>query len=60
MIQTQRMMAAPITAVAIGRLNARPPSVTGLSRKSPSVAPKGRVKMNAAQNSNTRDVRVQK
>ena len=45
------MMAAASTAVAMGRLSASPPSLTGLSRKSPKVAPNGRVRMNAAQNS---------
>ena len=47
------------TADAIGRLKARPPSSRGLSRKSPKVAPSGRVRMNAAQNSRTRDTSVQ-
>ena len=52
------MMNAPITADAIGRLSANPPSLTGLSRKSPTVAPSGRVRMNAAQNKNTREIFV--
>ncbi len=47
-------MNAAITAEAIGRLNASPPSLTGLSRKSPTVAPSGRDRMKAAQNRNTR------
>ena len=51
-------MKAAMTADAKGRLNARPPWFTGLSRKSPTVAPNGRVRMNAAQNSVTRDTRV--
>ena len=54
----QPMIKAPMTADAIGRLNANPPSLTGLSRKSPTVAPSGRVKMKAAQNNRTRDVLV--
>ena len=44
------MMNTAITAEASGRLKASPPSLTGLSRKSPTVAPSGRVRMNAAQN----------
>jgi hypothetical protein len=47
-------------ADASGRLKARPPWSLGLSRKSPTVAPSGRVRMNAAQNSVTRDMLVQK
>ena len=54
------MMNAAITAEAIGRLKARPPSLNGLSRKSPTVAPSGRVRMKAAQNRNTREMRVKK
>ena len=46
--------------MAIGRLKASPPSLTGLSKKSPSVAPSGRDRMKAAQNKNTRDMLVQK
>jgi len=42
-----------------GRLKARPPAVTGLSMKSPTVAPRGRVRMNATQNKVTRDTPVQ-
>jgi len=42
------------TADASGRLNSSPPFVTGLSRKSPTVARSGRVRMSAAQNSATR------
>jgi hypothetical protein len=53
------IMKAAITADAMGRLRANPPWSTGLSRKSPIVAPRGRVKMNAAQNSSTRDTLVQ-
>ena len=54
------MMNAAITADAMGRLKARPPSLTGLSRKSPTVAPSGLVRIKAAQNKKTRDVLVQK
>ena len=39
----------------VRRLSDSPPLSTGLSRKSPTVAPSGRVRMNAAQNSSTRD-----
>lgn len=53
-------MTAPITAVARGRLQARPPSSTGLSSKSPTVAPSGRVRMNATQNKMTREMPLQK
>ena len=52
-------MIAAITAEASGRLRARPPSATGLSMKSPTVAPNGRVSMNATQNNATRDTAVQ-
>src|SRR5437588_9515876 len=58
-INRHPIMNAAMTADAIGRLNARPPWFTGLSRKSPTVAPSGRVRMNAAQNSVTRDIFVQ-
>ena len=43
-------IAAANTAEASGRLKSSPPLATGLSRKSPTVAPSGRVRMNAAQN----------
>lgn len=52
-------MIAAMTAEASGRLKARPPSATGLSIKSPTVAPGGRVRMNAIQNKVTRDTPVQ-
>ena len=52
-------MNAAMTAEAIGRLKASPPSLTGLSRKSPTVAPSGRDRMKAAQNRNTRETLVQ-
>ena len=58
-MSTHPVMKAAMTADAIGRLNARPPSFTGLSRKSPTVAPSGRLRMNAAQNNVTRDTFVQ-
>jgi len=51
-------MTAAMTADASGRLKARPPSATGLSMKSPTVAPRGRVRMNATQNKVTRDTPV--
>jgi hypothetical protein len=41
-------------------LKARPPWSLGLSRKSPTVAPSGRVRMNAAENNVTREMSVQK
>jgi hypothetical protein len=53
-------MNAAMTEEAMGRLSARPPWSTGLSRKSPTVAPSGRVKMKAAQNKVTREMFVQK
>lgn len=51
-------MKTAITAEAIGRLRCRPPWLTGLSKKSPTVAPNGRVRINAAQNSRTRETVV--
>jgi hypothetical protein len=54
------IMNAAIAADAMGRLKFKPPLLTGLSRKSPTVAPSGRVKIKAAQNKKTRDVFVQK
>ena len=53
-------MKAAMIAEAMGRLNAKPPSLTGLSRKSPTVAPSGRVRMKAAQNKKTRETLVKK
>ena len=53
-------MNTAMTAEAIGRLSAMPPSLRGLSRKSPTVAPSGRVRMKAAQNRKTRETLVQK
>jgi hypothetical protein len=52
------MMKTAMTTEASGRLKASPPSLTGLSRKSPMVAPRGRVRMKAAQNSATREMSV--
>ena len=46
----QATMNAAMMAEAIGRLKAKPPSWIGLSKKSPTVAPSGRVRMKAAQN----------
>ena len=43
----QPTMNTAITAEATGRLSAMPPWFSGLSRKSPTVAPSGRVRMNA-------------
>ena len=57
---TQAMMLASKTSEATQRLKFRPPSATGLSRRSPSVAPRGRVKIKAAQNRVVRDAVVQK
>ena len=54
------MMKPAMTAEAIGRLNASPPSLTGLSRKSPTVAPSGRERIKAAQNKKTQETCVQK
>ena len=45
-------------ADAVKRSSARPPSLRGLSRRSPAVAPSGRVRMKADQNSTTRLVVV--
>ena len=53
-------MTTASTAEASVRLHSSPPSATGLSRKSPTVAPSGRVRMNAAQNSATWLTRVLK
>ena len=53
------MMIAASIAEASGLLKSRPPWLIGLSRKSPTVAPSGRVKIKAAQNKSTRDTFVQ-
>jgi hypothetical protein len=60
MTTTNTAMSAASTAEASGRLHARPPSATGLSMKSPTVAPSGLVRMNATQNKVTREMDVQK
>ncbi len=60
---TTRMQPAMKTssrADAAKRLRSRPPALTGLSRKSPTTAPSGRVSTKAAQNSNVCEIRVQK
>ncbi len=49
-------MSAARTTDAVYRLNARPPCANGLSRKSPTVAPSGLVRMKAAQNRSTSDL----
>ena len=41
-------------------LNAKPPEAIGLSRKSPTTAPSGRVRINAAQKRIALDIFVQK
>ena len=51
----------PITVmnyITSGRLKASPPASMGLSRKSPITAPRGRVRMNAAQNKAVYEIRV--
>ena len=53
-------IAAANTAEATGRLKFSPPLAIGLSRKSPTVAPSGRVRMKAAQNKATRLILVVK
>ena len=52
-------MKAAMTSDARGRLRLSPPFLMGLSSKSPTVAPSGRVRMNAAQNKSTCDTFVQ-
>ena len=53
-------MTAASDADAVYRLSARPPWSSGLSRKSPTVAPSGRVSTNATQNSTVRETLVQR
>ena len=48
------IMTTAMIAVAAGRDTLSPPCTKGLSKKSPTVAPSGLVRMNAAQNSATR------
>ena len=52
------MMKTAMITDAMGRLIFMPPSETGLSRKSPAVAPSGRVRMKAVQNSSTWEILV--
>ena len=52
------VMNSSSAADAAYRLNARPPASSGLSRKSPTTAPSGRVRMKAAQNNAVRERRV--
>ena len=47
-------------ADAVNRLKASPPDEIGLSRKSPTTAPRGLVNTNAVQNSVVRDILDQK
>ena len=47
-------MATVSTSEAMGRLTPSPPWARGLSKKSPTVAPSGRVRMKAAQKRKTR------
>jgi len=54
----QATMNAAITAEELKRLRSSPPSSIGLVRRSPTVAPSGRVRMKAAQNSRVCDTRV--
>jgi hypothetical protein len=54
------MMKIAMAADASGRFKANPPSLTGLSRKSPTVAPSGRDRIKAAQNRKTRETCVKK
>ena len=53
-------MKVAMTAEAIGRFKARPPSLTGLLRRSPTVAPSGRERIKAAQNKKIRETFIQK
>src|SRR5215475_3381585 len=59
-INRQTTINAAMIADASGRLKFNPPSLTGLSKKSPRVAPNGLVSMKAAQNSSTRERLVHK
>src|SRR6516165_10934665 len=56
MSSMQARMNTAMIAEARGRLTLRPPSAIGLSKKSPKVAPSGRVRMNAVQNSTTCEI----
>ncbi len=59
MIRMQATMNTAMIAEAIGRLTFMPPCATGLPKRSPTVAPSGRVRINVIQNSVTRDTPVQ-
>jgi len=54
----KNMIKSKSVDVAEYRLNANPPSLNGLSKKSPTTAPKGRVSMKAVQNRMTCDIFV--
>jgi hypothetical protein len=56
----QPAMNAMSVAEAAYRLRARPPEACGLSKKSPTTGPKGRVKMNAAQKRTVRETFVKR
>ena len=56
----QATMLASNTSEATHRLKFRPPLETGLSSRSPTVAPSGRVRMKAAQKRIVREIAVQK
>jgi hypothetical protein len=55
-----RIMTAASEADAVYRLSASPPWSSGLSRKSPTVAPSGRVSTKAVQNRTVRETLVRK
>lgn len=58
MTKRQMVMAKASIAEAAMSFMARPPLATGLSRELAMVAPSGRVRMNAAQNSRVRETVV--
>ena len=58
MTSTQTIISTASTPVAVTSLMARPPWFIGLSTELASVAPRGRVRMKAAQNSAVREVWV--
>src|SRR5215831_3666030 len=58
--RTSAMITTLSTSDASGRLTSSPPLPIGLSRKSPRVAPSGRVRMNAAQKRTTWEMFAQK
>src|SRR5713226_2617309 len=55
----QAIIKASKAAEAEYLLNAKPPALSGLSRKSPTTAPRGRVRINAAQNNKVLEMFVQ-